>query len=183
MRLLMPLWTKLDSKNFREEVFDASWGTLIGEVEKDGRAKFTLDALDVGKKTIVSDKIFHDLAGINLRVSILIEDKDESRKPRILSKLNTREILKEWGGIFVFQNGFRIFPYGEDDWLDIERDRALSKGTSSIDQVNTFASTLKNINPTRFLLRLLSNRNYLGEVILPPDVKGFDLKTNRGRSS
>lgn len=34
-----------------------------------------------------------------------------------------RELQKQWSGIFLFRDGFRVFPYGEDDddWLSLDR--------------------------------------------------------------
>jgi len=39
-----------------------------------------------------------------------------------------RELQREWSGIFLFRDGFRVFPYGEDkdDWLALDR-RALGR--------------------------------------------------------
>jgi len=39
-----------------------------------------------------------------------------------------RELQKKWSGILLFRDGFRVFPYGEDedDWLDLDR-RALGR--------------------------------------------------------
>lgn len=41
-----------------------------------------------------------------------------------------REKLKNWGGILLFRDGFRVFPYGEedDDWLSLDRKALGSKG-------------------------------------------------------
>ncbi len=39
-----------------------------------------------------------------------------------------RELLQKWSGILLFRDGFRVFPYGddEDDWLGLDR-RALGR--------------------------------------------------------
>jgi signal transduction histidine kinase len=39
-----------------------------------------------------------------------------------------RELLRKWSGILLFRDGFRVFPYGddEDDWLGLDR-RALGR--------------------------------------------------------
>ena len=47
--------------------------------------------------------------------------RDELRRKDVLSKTNLKEIVDEWGGVFVRLKGFRVYPYGEerDDWLRI----------------------------------------------------------------
>ena len=34
-----------------------------------------------------------------------------------------RELQEKWSGILLFRDGFRVFPYGEDedDWLGLDR--------------------------------------------------------------
>jgi signal transduction histidine kinase len=40
-----------------------------------------------------------------------------------------RELQRKWSGVLLFRDGFRVFPYGEDedDWLALDR-RALGRG-------------------------------------------------------
>ncbi len=40
-----------------------------------------------------------------------------------------RDLQRRWSGVLLFRDGFRVFPYGddEDDWLGLDR-RALSRG-------------------------------------------------------
>ena len=88
------------------------------------------------------------------------------------------QILDEWGGVQVRYNGFRVYPYGDDDWLGIDHDRSLSMTVPSDDLVKV-ANKLKFVNPNRALLSMLSMRSYLGEVEITSKVKGFELKANR----
>ena len=41
-----------------------------------------------------------------------------------------RELQRKWSGILLFRDGFRIFPYGEDDddWLNLDRKALGRKG-------------------------------------------------------
>lgn len=43
-----------------------------------------------------------------------------------------RELQKQWSGIFLFRDGFRVFPYGEDDddWLSLDRKALAHSGYS-----------------------------------------------------
>ena len=90
---------------------------------------------------------------------------DELRKKDILSKTNLKDIVDDWGGVFVRLNGFRVYPYGEkfNDWLRIERDRGL-RATRLPTLLQPFAEGLRGVNPSRALLSLLSSRSYIGDV-------------------
>lgn len=170
--------TTADTKDLREEVINAGWGTLIASVDAKGKANYSLDALGIGEKQITSETLFPSLAGISLRIGIIADVKGQIRNPKLLSKSNIRKIRDDWGGIQIRYNGFRVYPYGDDDWLSIDRDRALSKGAASGNLVE-IANKLKLINPGRALLQMLSMRSYLGEVEINSKVKGFEIKANR----
>lgn len=72
-----------------------------------------------------------------------------------------------------------MFPYGDDDWLDIDHDRGLRKGASRYNELTKFADTLKGVDSPRALLNMLSMRNYLGSVIIGEGAIGFEMKLNR----
>jgi signal transduction histidine kinase len=57
-----------------------------------------------------------------------------------------RELQQKWSGILLFRDGFRVFPYGEDedDWLALDR-RALGRGGYAL-------------NKTQFVGRVLVSR-------------------------
>ncbi len=61
------------------------------------------------------------LEGTTLEVGIMVEIRSQMRDLSILSKGNLQKILSDWGGVQVRHNGFRVHPYGNDDWLKIEK--------------------------------------------------------------
>jgi signal transduction histidine kinase len=89
-----------------------------------------------------------------------------------------RCILSEWGGVQIRHRGFRVLPYGNDDWLKIDRDRGLRKGSPD-DELQAFASTLQGVDPGRSLLTALSMHNYVGNVNIGAKSPGFEMKASR----
>ncbi|MFA5858901.1 MAG: sensor histidine kinase [Elusimicrobiota bacterium] len=168
--------TRMETKDLRNEVMEAGWGVLTGRVEKNGIAIYNLNALNIGKKEIKGDKKFTGLEGITFKIGIFPTRKEQWRNNKILSKKGMSETLEEWGGVQVNLNNFKV--YVEDDWLDIDRDRALSKGSVKGGLIE-IAERLKFINPSRALLSMLSTRSYLGTVEISTDLKGFEPKLNR----
>lgn len=167
--------------NLRDDIFNAGWGMVTGVVEKNGTARFELKAMGIGVAKHTSSARFPMLAGAKLRIGVLVDDSSQLRDKSVLSKGVMREILSEWGGVFVRFNGMRIEPYGDknDDWLNIDRDRGLRRGASEMDDIVCLAKSLKGIHPSRYLLNLLSSRSYVGDVEISSKMTGFELKASR----
>ncbi|MAT40466.1 MAG: hypothetical protein CL946_12790 [Ectothiorhodospiraceae bacterium] len=165
-------------KDLRTEMFNAGWGTLKAFINKNNQAVCELDALGIGTKSHVSRKTFDALHDVSLELGILIDKKEHLRDKRVLSLGNLKDILGRWGGVQVRYRGFRVYPYGDDDWLNIDRDRGLRR-PSPRGELFAFAQTLKGINPRRALLNMVSMRSYVGSVEIGPNASGFEMKASR----
>lgn len=165
-------------KDLREDLINAGWGTINAHIQEDGRANCTLVAMDLGKRNIVGQKVYEHLTGVSLEVGIFVSDADQIRNKSVLSKGTMASILDEWGGIQVKHNGVRIYPYGDDDWLRIDADRARRLGAPS-EELQLFAGKLGGVDPARALLSLVSHKSYLGTVSINSKDEGFQPKANR----
>jgi signal transduction histidine kinase len=165
-------------RDVREDFIQAGWGTLTAYVNSKHQAVCTLEALGLGKKTITSVQTFPALMDIKLKVGIFVDKREELRDTKILSLGALEKILPEWGGVQVRYRNFRVFPYGDDDWLEIDRDRGLRKSSPGNELV-AFGQTLQGVDPSRTLLTLLSSRSYLGNVTIGEKATGFEMKLNR----
>lgn len=60
-----------------------------------------------------------------VRVKLLAFDLETEALARIGPRTDVRAWLREWSGISVYRDGFRIWPYGEphDDWLRLDQRR------------------------------------------------------------
>lgn len=176
---------KLNAPNFeggirdlREDLIEAGWGTVTAFINGKGSAVCELNAMGVGKKRITSRQLFPDLKDVKLKIGIMVDVRSQMRDTTILSQGTLAKILPEWGGVQVKFRGFRVYPYGDDDWLDIDYDRSLSRGNPE-KELHAFALSLRGVDPSRSLLTLLSMRNYVGNVEIGDDSKGFEMKLNR----
>ncbi len=166
-------------KDLREELMSAGWGTLEGHVNASGHGVYDLSALGLENKKTTSTQIFRRLKNVKFKIGIFpTKPKTDFRNPKLLSKFNLEHILPQWGGVQVRYNGFRVYPFGEDDWLDIDKDRGRSLG-KPINELFEFAQKLKGINPTRTLLAFLSMRSYMGAVDIDSQAIGFEMKASR----
>jgi signal transduction histidine kinase/anti-sigma regulatory factor (Ser/Thr protein kinase) len=165
-------------RDIREDFMNSGWGTLTARINEKKQAVCELDAMGIGKKTITSTQIFPHLNNVTLRLGIMVGDRNQMRDTATSSLSNMEKILPEWGGVQVKYKSFRVFPYGDDDWLEIDKDRGIRR-SSPRNELLAFAQTLKGVDPSRSLLNLLSMRSYLGNVNLGDSAKGFEMKLNR----
>jgi signal transduction histidine kinase len=169
--------------DLREEIIDATWGTLIAEVDDSGRAICSLNAKGLGgTKVFTSEARFQAVKGASMRVGIMpLQNKNDARKPNILSKYAIQEISQEWGGVQVRFNGFRMFPYGDtrDDWLEIDADRGRRLAKPGDADLFRFASAQIGVDPSRALLNMLSMKSYFGYVNVTSEIPNLSPKIDR----
>lgn len=166
-------------RDIREDFINAGWGTLTAHINKHHQAVCTLEAMGIGRKTITSSIKFPSLKDISLEIGIMVSDRLQMRDTSTISITNLQQILPDWGGVQVKYKNFRVFPYGDDDWLNIDKDRGIRRHASKINELTAFAATLRGVDPSRSLLNLLSMRSYMGSVEIGEEAEGFEMKLNR----
>lgn len=165
-------------KDIREDMLNAGWGTLTAHINSKKQAVCKLDALGLGRRTLISNKKFEHLDDLKLELGIMIDNSSQLRDKSVLSLGALQKILPEWGGVQVRFRGFRVPPYGDDDWLDIDYDRG-RRLLRPEDELMSFAESLHGINSSRALLSMPGMKNYVGSVEIGASAKGFDMKANR----
>ena len=165
-------------RDIRDDLIKAGWGTLYATLNENHQAECTLDAKGIGNRKITSKQVFPELKDVKLNIGIMVDDRDQMRDTSILSKGSLQTILSSWGGVQVRHRGFRVFPYGNDDWLKINRDRGLRKLAPDA-ELQAFASSLQGVNPKRSLIAALSMHNYVGNVEIGSKSAGFEMKASR----
>lgn len=165
-------------RDIREDMINAGWGTLTAYINTKHQAVCELNAMGVGRKTITSKNTYPLLQDIKLKIAIMVDIRTQMRDTSVLSQGSLAKILPEWGGVQVRYRSFRVYPYGDDDWLEIDYDRSLSKGNPN-EELHAFALSLRGVDPGRSLLTLLSMRNYVGNVDIGNNATGFEMKLNR----
>jgi signal transduction histidine kinase len=180
VKIIAPDFEGGQQENLRDKLLKAGWGTLKAEINKDGQAVCKLDALGIGKREITSSKTFLPLKDISLEIAIMVDDREQIRDKTILSLGTLEKILYDWGGVQVRHKGVRVYPYGNDDWLNIDKDRGLRKGSPNNEsELFAFAQTLKGVDPVRSLLNMLSMKSYVGSVEIGESAEGFEPKLSR----
>ena len=171
-------------KILADEVMDGGWGTITSKLNTDGYFELTLNAKDISPDPYAIPKKFDKIKGVSFKIAWLpVINKEYFRDPKLFTHSALLELLNDQGGVRVYFDDFRVFPYGEsgNDWLGFDRLVARRKGTP--DEI--FSSLITSLDfPADYQSRLLlghpTNRSLIGQVYVSSDsTDGFEIKLNR----
>src|SRR5207245_7867127 len=98
---------------------------LEGELLEDGAPKYT-STLKTPKKTpsLIPETTFPETGRLKVVINFFVWKRDYLGDLAISVK-DAQKLGNDQGGIRIYLDGFRIFPYGEpgDDWLNLDADR------------------------------------------------------------
>jgi signal transduction histidine kinase len=109
-----------------EKFYSAAWAKLTAVVGEGGIPQFTLTVRgDKDRRSYSPNTTFPDLLGASAIVHFFQYDQTSFTGTGIRVG-EARGIGDKFGGIKVYQDGFRIPPYGDsgDDWLGLDETRA-----------------------------------------------------------
>lgn len=95
----------------------------------DGRDSFRIETsgreLKRSRRSETADPSLGQLNCGPVRVTLYAFDLETDAVAAIGPRLEVRAWLREWSGISVYRDGFRVWPYGEphDDWLRLDQRR------------------------------------------------------------
>lgn len=160
----------LEGEGFLVDQFmDAGWGKIDGTIKSDGTANIVLNAKDIEESRYAIPEAYPELAGISFEIAWIPIKKEHLRNPKILTKKNIKEIMLEQGGIRVYLDGFRVYPYGEpqNDWLEIDKDVARRFGAP--DEIFKSVGNKFGLDLSRTMLLHPRNSNLVGRVHISSD--------------
>lgn len=92
-------------------------------------APVDLQGMLVGKDGEIEDEALVRLGAFSFEV-YWYNRRRLSRSDTTGETKSLRDLQEEWGGIRLYRDGFRVFPYGEedDDWLELDRTALRRRG-------------------------------------------------------
>ena len=177
-----------------EKIYEA---IVCGEIPRDAgeiradileRAPYNVEATFDGRHTVEvrisgSRPVKHAWTGENdlacgpVRTRIYAFDLETEALARVGPRMDVRPWLREWSGISIYRDGFRIWPYGEphDDWLRLDQRRVNNPVVRlSNNQVVGFVEVSRDRNPE---LRDQTNREGLLSNAAFDDLRRLPLRT------
>jgi signal transduction histidine kinase len=162
---------KLDdlSGGLGDAFLGAAFARLDGRVDKKGVAHYDIKILKTDEDDRLIDKS-HEYKGLEnarLRVYLMIY-KDEFFKETDFGLRAAQTKGREEGGVRIYLDGFRVFPYGEpgDDWLQLDEYAAKNLDlATAINPPEKVIETRNSLQGRPFLL-IPKNNQVFGAVAL-----------------
>ena len=148
-----------------DQFMNAGWGKLDGSITKEGNVKLTMVAKKIGSRSYELPDTFDTQKGVKFEIAWIPGKKEYFRDPSTITK-GLAELTREQGGVRVYLDGFRVYPYGDpgDDWLNIDKDVARRWG--SADSILNGVALKLGIDPSRAMLNHPQNRHLVGRVYI-----------------
>jgi signal transduction histidine kinase len=172
---------EMSAYRMADQVMNAGWGRLRGEVSSAGVANLKLEAMNIGHVNFELPDSFSKIPGVAYDIALIWRTKEHCRDSSIFTLGVIDEILEEYSGTRVYLDGFRVYPYGDpgDDWLDIDKDVA-RRLTKASDVFRRVSANLIGVEHSRAMLNHPANRNLVGHInISNTPNKIFDIKMSR----
>jgi signal transduction histidine kinase len=163
-----------------EQYLNAGWGRVRSDVSESGSVTLALRAKRLGSRTFELSEAFNHCVGVELDLAWIPGTKEYWRNPEVMTNAVRLQLEETEGGVKVYCDGFRVYPYGESgtDWLDISR--TLARRAGPVDEVFRRTATKLGVDPTRALLSHPKETTLVGKVVIPPQsAGGFVIKMDR----
>lgn len=109
-----------------EQFLKYSWGRLMGRISSEGKPRYDLRVRRLKKDLrYTPDRTFEEVGETYFKVDFFVYRREYFADVPV-SLNEARGIGRERGGVRIFFDKFRVFPYGErsEDWLNLDLDRA-----------------------------------------------------------
>jgi signal transduction histidine kinase len=107
-----------------EAFLEAAWARLNGSVDSEGKAHYDVTIQRIGEKYKLVDNSndYSGLENAHFRIYFLVY-RSEYFKGFDFKLQDARTKGREEGGVRIYVDGFRVFPYGDpgDDWLQLDQ--------------------------------------------------------------
>lgn len=148
---------------------EAAWAKLEGWIDGEGLAHYELDLYRIGGKDSLADKsnTYKGLEKARLRIYFMVYTSELFKD----SDFGVREAQskgRKEGGVRLYLDGFRVFPYGEpsDDWLQLDEYNARNRDLGTAINLPVQVTDLGASVPGRPFLLIPSNNQTFGVVAL-----------------
>lgn len=158
--------SELDT-DLSQEFLDSGWAVLEGKIDKDGIAVYNISFLRTeNKPEQLKDNIedYSKLAGTSFKIYYHLFENSSDYS---FSVSTARKLGREQGGVRIYLDTFRVYPYGEtsDDWLQLADIRSRNVDMAGFITIsNEIKEYGKNVK--RPFLQIPGNNNLFGYIHL-----------------
>ncbi len=157
------------SSGLEERFFNAAWAKLDGTIDATGEARYDITLLrtDESETFVDHENRYKGLEGASFRVYFMVYSSDYF-KDSVFTVREAQRKGRSSGGVRIYLDGFRVFPYGDegDDWLRLDwyaaKNIDIAKDISPAKPLREFAKRLSG----RPFLFIPKNQQVFGAVAL-----------------
>ena len=166
-----------------ETFIGAAWASLNGSVDEHGIPTYNLSIRDPVKSLhfTPSEEVFPGLSGVRFTINYFVY-RAEFFKGYSFGLREAQRKGREEGGVRIYLDGFRVFPYGDrgDDWLGLDEVRAGRAGLHfRISDMYKMGALHTNIRPE---LSIPGNNQVFGAVAISRlSNPGIEINVSRER--
>lgn len=167
--------------NLLDQVYQAGWCELNGRFTEEGDVEISIEAKKIGERSYTIKKEYNGLSGSEFKIAFIPKkDKEHFRDTRTLSLERAKEVTNSHGGVRVYKDGFRVYPYGgpDDDWLGIDRYYSRRIGSPDDEFKDLSGEMQFNQDFNRTMLLHPRNENLIGRISVASDAN-LQMKTDR----
>jgi signal transduction histidine kinase len=112
-----------------EKFLQAAWATLEGKKNSEGKVGYSLKVRETGQNLELNPlkEDFEKISDVEFKIDFFVY-APEHFQDLDFGVRDASRIGREQGGVRIYLDGFRVFPYGDttngDDWLELDRARA-----------------------------------------------------------
>jgi signal transduction histidine kinase len=161
--------TEVES-DLSEEFLDSGWAVLEGKIDENGLAVYDIDFLRTENKSEqLKDEIenYTKLKEVSFKIYYHLFESSSDYSHLSFSVGTARKLGREQGGVRIYLDTFRVYPYGEtsDDWLRLAELRSRNVDMAGfVAMSNDMKEYGKNVD--RPFLQIPGNNNLFGYVHL-----------------
>lgn len=155
------------SSSLDESFLSTAWAKLDGEIAGNGTPSYTFQGLQTDELDSLIDKhnVYDGLAGAKFRIYFMVYSSQYFKE----SEFGVRDAQRKGradGGVRLFLDGFRVFPYGDpgDDWLQLDAYAARNINIADVLSPDQSVSDLAHSLPGRPFLLIPKNYQLFGAV-------------------
>lgn len=167
MKLEIPEFPELGGE-LEEQFLAAAWGVLTGRIDDRGTPHYHLDIRTTkeGLNFVPKEEHFDALPDVKFKIHFFVYKADYF-KGLDFSLREAQQMGREQGGVRIYLNGFRVFPYGDpgDDWLKLNEIRASRTRYRQI-PLPRAVDAMEDEVPGRPLLLIPGNNQVFGTVAI-----------------
>lgn len=167
-------------------VYENALAKINAHVDESGYGSWTVESSElgieetrrIGPEREVPDEPFKELRDVRFRAYYFIYNQGLIPK---LARKKVRELAEKRGGIRLYQNGFRVLPYGEsgDDWIGLDQSTRARKILPPHAN-NNFFGFVEIVDPTGEQFEEKSSREGLLHNVAFEELQDFVYRVIRG---